>query len=718
MENVNDIVREQAEDALKKLDAQNVATTEQIADSVLHQAAYWEKAITGKEKLLFVRLFSPVVQREEVFLGNILFNAFLSKAFARAIVDSKLGRAELVANDLENYYFLARTTANVSELTIALRAEVERRLPDLFFGEQDEALGIYGSVETMLDFDKANVEPFPVFIMPQTYAERLERVVRASLLRKIEKSRMERNPTSIMANLAFFYSHDGADMQSPYLFMARLTLKYGIVGANDLRQALNLEKDSELGDESDLKMIIENALKQKEERSFSPSPLRDVLKQAVNGLGSKVDADPDNWRMPYIRDKFLVVGDKDLAAILLDEVSVGYESLSVPKDATANSCRVCGTKPPLAEDKSILMGQNTHKFHNQSVKQKDKDEPKACLRCATCTYLMVKLLGSEAIGQPQVPKTYNLIFHYGKHSDSDVSTLVRQIDLIWERVRTHQQRERDVRDIRSDVKKLKAKLDKEKKDERKAKLTEELEAMQSKQKDAENQVRQESDALFKLCPWLGEPMPPSDNVALDVLAVSNLGTTKTERHILGLGMSGYRMILFILPQLRPPRSKKKGEPPADHYLTQRRFSDSRVTVTALLALLRELCGCDGPFYYQSLPTLTPEGFDPNTFYIRNKAINAEQALKEYEVVTQLAWKLVPQWGEKGFVEKVILAEKLLADPLGTFSAIMRNTPILGVKRDKRQFKPLKGEYRTDWQAQDLTEYSKFIQRLSNLKEVD
>jgi len=716
MENVRDIVREQAKDTLEKLNAQNVVTAEQVADSVLHQAAYWEKPISGGERLLFVRLFSPVVQREEVFLGNILFNAFLSKAFTRAITDGKLGHAELVANDLENYYFLVRTASGVSELANALRAEVECRLPDLFFGEQDEALGIYGSMETMLDFDKANVEPFPVFVMPQSFAGRLEKVVRESLLRKIEKSRLERNPTSIMANIAFFYSHDGAEMQSPYLFLARLALKYGVVGVNDLRRALNLEKDSKLGGESDLKIIIENALKQKEKRSFSPNPLRDVLKQAVVGLGSKVDADPDNWRMPYIRAKFLAIEDADLVAMLLDEVSVGYVSLSIPKDATVISCRVCGTKPPSAEDKSILMGQNTHKFHNQSVKQKDKDEPKACLRCAICTYLMVRLLGSEAIGQPQVPKTYNLIFHYGNHSDDEVAALVRQIDLIWERVRTHQQKEREASEIRRAANELRRKLEQEKKEERKAKLVQEFETTQSKQKDAENQVRQETDALFKLCPWLGEPMPPSDNVALDVLAVSNLGATKTERHILGLGMGGYRMILFVLPQLRPPRSKKKGEPPADHYLTQRRFSDSRVTVTALLALLRELCGCDGPFYYQSLPTLTPEGFDPNTFYIRNEAINVDKALNEYEVVTQLAWKLVRQHGSDGFVRKVVLAEKLLEDPLGTFAAVMRDSAILGQR--KGTYKKLGGQYRTDWQAQDLTEYAKFIQRLSNLKEVE
>jgi len=72
------------------------------------------------------------------------------------------------------------------------------------------------------------------------------------------------------------------------------------------------------------------------------------------------------------------------------------------------------------------MGQNTHKFHNQSTKQRDKKEPKVCLRCAMCTYLMVKLLGSEAVGQPQVPKTYNLVFHYGKHSNEEMRILAQR----------------------------------------------------------------------------------------------------------------------------------------------------------------------------------------------------------------------------------------------------------------------------------------------------
>jgi len=68
MENVMDIVWRQAEGAINRMDAQEVVTAEHIADSVLRQAAYWEMPMQDGEKLLFVRFFSPVVQREEVFL--------------------------------------------------------------------------------------------------------------------------------------------------------------------------------------------------------------------------------------------------------------------------------------------------------------------------------------------------------------------------------------------------------------------------------------------------------------------------------------------------------------------------------------------------------------------------------------------------------------------------------------------------------------------------
>jgi hypothetical protein len=712
MDDFNHIIAQQAVDALQRLGMPDTALADEVAASVLSQAVYWEKPLADRTKVLFVRLFSPVVQREEVFLGNILFNAFLGKAFARAVAASGLGQAEPVANDLESYYFLVRTGADAPTLAEAFRAEVERSLPDLFFGEPDEARGIYGSLETMLEFGKANVEPFPVFIMPQTYAERLEKAARTSLLRKIEGSTFGRNPTSIMANLAFFYSHDGAEMQSPYLFLARLALRYGIISQDQLRHTLVLDDKHTFVDESAAKTTVENALKRKEGGTFSPSHLRELLKQAVLNLGEQADANPDEWRMSYIHSKFLPCDEKTLTAALLVGVTVGYTSVETLSQVSGVGCRICGVQLTVAEEKSILMGQNTHKFHNQSSKQHDKEEPKTCLRCAACAYLMVKLIGSEAVGQPQVPKTYNLVFHYGRHTDDEVAQLVKQFDLVWGLVQKH----RELDHIRGEAARLCKELIKKAERERDAQKKLALEA-EIAQKTAE--VQQAEAALSaveaEFDPWLAErpdlSRRPYENCTLDVLANLQLAETQTERHILGLGMGGYRMILFVLPQIRPPRDK-------EHDFAQRRFSNSRVTVLTFLSFLRQLCGCAGPFYYQSLPTLTPDAFNPDTFYVRDEPISAAEVQTRYEVVTQLAWRLIGERGSSGFVKKVVLAEKLLHDPLGTFAAVMRDSPILGVRLDKkRQYKPLPeaSKWREDWgKTQDLTEYAKFIQRLSKI----
>ncbi|MEW6171546.1 MAG: hypothetical protein AB1510_00550 [Bacillota bacterium] len=712
MENLVDIVQQQAEDVIQKLEVQDVVTEKQVAESILHQVAYWEKPLPNGEKLLFVRFFSPLVQREEVFLGNILLNDFLNKAFARAVTLGEFGKAELVANDLGNYYFLVRTTSNVAQLAELFRGEVERGLPDLFFGEQDEARGIYGSLETMLAFEKANVEPFPVFIMPRNFEARLERTVRESLLRKIENSPMDRNPTSIMANLSFFYSHDGAEMQSPYLFLARLILQYGVIDVSDFRQALNLDKDVELNDDTAVKVIIEDSLKQRKGRTFSSTYLRKLLKQVVTKLGEKVESDPENWRMPYIRSKFLNYDNRTLTDKLLDGVLLGYQMLSSRAEAVNIGCRVCGAKTTETEDKSILMGQNTHRFHNQSGKQKNEEGPKACLRCAICTYLMVKLIGSEAVGQPQVPKNYNLIFHYGKHTDGEVNLLVQRIDLIWSLVRQHRDTEYIRREVAKQVRELQAKHEREQDKRKKEALARDLAEKEVELRKVQVDLTETERDIFNVCPWLkglGKSFFPMENPSLDMLVNIQLSETRVERHVLGLGMGGYRMILFVLPQIRPPRDAK------EHDFAQRRFSDSRLTVIALLSFLRELCGCDGPFYYQSLPTLTPDAFQRDTFYVRNEPISVKKAQNEYEVVTQLAWKLIWETGSKGFLRKVVLAEKLLRDPLGTFATVMRDSTILG--QTKGSYKRLAGGYREDWKAQDLTEYAQFIQQVSKFQEV-
>jgi len=100
------------------------------------------------------------------------------------------------------------------------------------------------------------------------------------------------------------------------------------------------------------------------------------------------------------------------------------------------------------------------------------------------------------------------------------------------------------------------------------------------------------------------------------------------------------------------------------------------------------------------------------FYIGNRPVSALEAQNKYKAIYQLAWRLVREHGSEGFVKKVMLAERLLEDPLGTFSGVMRNSPILGQREGS--YKKLKSNDRHDWGVQDLTEYSRFIQQLAEL----
>lgn len=797
MNNVQGVLDQQAADALQRLGITAGVTASEIADSVLRQAVYWEKPLPDGSQVLFVRLFSPVIQREEVFLGNVLFNAFLGQTFARAVKESGLGQIEPVANDLENYYFLAHTTAGIEQLVATFRAEVARNLPNLFFGDANEDRGIYGSLETMLDFQKANVEPFPVFIMPLAYAKRLEKAVRTSLLHKIEKSTFERNPTSIMANLAFFYSHDGAEMQSPPEFLSRLAFDYFPL-SKELERALNIPLSSrvelearfgewftepqqtalaglldhieeisysphQLGwveiffvrtekgewtldsgkpkDQKPVSRLLSKIVDMPTDKAFSQirksvaayrlsdvsvcskTDLRNLLRKLVEQLAQKAEQESEGWLLPYVRTKLLAYDETVLVMSLLEGVSIGYIQAQASRQKSNMGCRICGMQPVEVEEKNILMGLNIRKFHNQSGKQGSSDKPKTCLRCATYTYLMVKLLGSEVVGQYQVPKTYNLIFHYGQHTNVEVAQLTARMDLVWDLLAQRNSLSKIRWDIDQQRKTLAQKIEKQRNTDKIQLLAGELAQKEEELQQAQNAITQTDARLLTVCPWLqatNVSFNPAEIPSVDVMANSQLSATKTERHILGLGMGGYRMILFVLPQIRAPRDAK------EHDFAQRRFSNSRITVTTFLSFLRQLCGCDGPFYYQSLPTLAPGAFQSDTFYVRDEPINVTRVQQEYLAVAELVWRLLKRRQRESppefLVRKIILAERMLAEPLETISEVMRDSPIIGKNIDfeKDKYKRLPGAsiWRKEWgNIQDLTEYAQFIQQFSQLEEV-
>lgn len=710
MKNAMNIIQQQAGDALHRLGIDTGITVEHVAQSTLHQNAYWEQSLLDGDKLLFVRFFSPITQREEVFLGNILFNAFLCKSFSCAVKESRLGSAELVANDLENFYFLIRTDSDIKELVDVFVNEVIHNLPDLFFGELDEERGVYGDLERMFAFRKSDFEPFPVYAMPQFLAPHLEKAVRRELRKLLKDAVFHNRLRTVFATLAFFYgrtSGSRGDTQSFSNFIDHLVndADYdGLLIADDVKKAFNISAVNK----TNIKESIDK-------ETYNTEGLRMLLSNLSEAFQSSIDSGSAKWLMGFLHKngKFLNISPTEYISSLLMNAQLGYQLF--PKSVAGKNflCRICNTIQAEVEDRYVTIGLNAFRFNNQSVRQQSE---KICVRCALYAYLAQKLLGTEMISAggklPQVPKTYNLIFHYGKHDSNEIEQLVQRIDLIWDLVQIHEEAEQIRREVSKQVKSLQDKLKQIKGEGTRQKREQELTQRQAELQQAQEKVSALEDQILQVYPWikdLGGSSVPSENPSLDTLASIQLSESRIERHILGLGMGGYRMILFVLPQIRPPYGAK------EHDFAQRRFSNSRVTVSAMLAFLRQLCGCDGPFYYQSLPTLTPSAFQPDTFYIRDEPIHVERAQKEYEAVTQLAWRLIWQSGSDGFVRKVILAEKLLEDPLGTFSAIMRDSPILGQREGN--YKRLKAEYRQEWETYDLIEYAKFVQKLSILQEV-
>ncbi|MBN1921514.1 MAG: hypothetical protein JW892_09730 [Anaerolineae bacterium] len=707
METANGVIQQQATEAVQALDIQDLVLAAEVAESVLRQAVYWEKPLPTGDRLLFVRLFSPVVMREEVFLGNVLFNAFLGQAFARA-VERIGGQAAPVANDLENYYFVVRTDTDLLPLATEFRAEVERSLPELFFGKPDPGRGVYGDLSGMFTFRKSDFEPFPVYAVPEFLDRDLEKAIRQEISKLLQPAAFEGKVArrTALAALAFFYGRTSGgmgDTQSFSFFIEHLTNESdydGLLQPEAVRRALNTAEVT--------KAAIKKSL---DDEIYSQIELRQLLAGLLAAFAASIEGGSDKWLMGFLHKdgKFIDTAPEAYVSLLLADTQVGHVLTPAICSSEGIACRLCHTATVMVQDRYVVTGLTSFKFHNQSVRGKSE---KLCARCALYSYLAQKLLGTATVSAggklPQIPKTYNLIFHYGKHTDAEVARLVQQIDRVWDLVSRHREAAAVRRDVAQAYKALAQKAAEEQDVQKHTALETELAQKQAELQRAQAAVAQVEDDIYADCPWMrdmGASPVPYENPALDVLGNWQLSESKVERHILGLGMGGHRMILFVLPQIRAPRNKERD-------FAQSRFSDSWVTVTAFLSFLHSLCGCNGSFYYESLPTLTTRAFQPGMFYIRNRALSVQEAQSKYAAIYDLAWQLIWQRGPKGFVKKVILAERLLADPLGTFSTVMRDSPILG--RREGGYRRLKTEYRRDWDAEDLTEYTRFIQQLANL----
>jgi len=140
-------------------------TPEEIGQKVTSYTVEWSKKIRNEERLSLIRLTLPMVSREEIFLGNILLNIFIVKSLEKVLNDCNIPYS-VIAEDLGNYFILAINIPPQYEIVNLLKDKLIKNLPDLYFSDENLDDGYYGNLQTMLEFYKSNVEPFPVFIVP------------------------------------------------------------------------------------------------------------------------------------------------------------------------------------------------------------------------------------------------------------------------------------------------------------------------------------------------------------------------------------------------------------------------------------------------------------------------------------------------------------------------------------------------------------------------
>lgn len=674
-------VKKQAQEILEQWGLSGTTNGQIIADLVANGSAYWEQALPDGSRLALIRLFSPVVRREEVFLGNILLNDFLSKALIRAVKGGNLGRIQLLANDLENYYYLFHGRSTLEKIMEYFRHEILDSLPDLYFGDEDPEQGIYGDIARMLTFYKSNIEPFPVFAVPREFLPRLLHEVNRELLRLAADENA--NINIILAVLSFFYARDGAEMQSPYALLKRC-MDDGLLPTTEMKATFAIGPE-EIFDKDTFNQ-------RKKSGVIDRSQLRKAIEGFVDNVQKEIDAGRAEEIAAYVVSKMLSLTPGQMASALCKGVQLGFLLLIETKrevnDEERLSCRFCGADAAIVREKNITGSFGAGRFFNQSPKRRPFEEA-LCGRCGVSAYLVTKLLGMH-IARPQpkakdypVPKQYNLVFHYGRHSEREAQRLQAIIDGLFDEIAKFQQKARDEKQFFS-VEYIREQV---------AQRVLEGQAKQSEISTAE-------EALAAIL---------DDEAAMPGLETLGELRRDMEAQVLPLGVGHHRLLAFILPQLQPGRDEALD-------FVQRRFSKSRLAAFTLLALLRKLCGCDGPYYFQSVPTLAPGGFDPNTFYVQGKAENADAVLRRYSAIVNFARRVVKgRPGHSLLVDWILLAERLEEDPLGMFSDVLRDSPLRGGDdlREAR-YRRLSNEFVKGMGVVDGTEYLKLIEALKRL----
>ena len=671
-------------EALAMIGIKDDSKAEVLAQLITGGVSQWQETLPNEDTLMLLRLYSPVVEREEVFLGCILLNDFLNKA---SVDTAKTlgGQVAPVIQDLENGFVLIRSQQfDVAAFAKEFQQTVEKRLPDLLLGHENLEQGIHGNTNQMLTFYKSNIEPFPVFILPCEQLPRLLKAV-ANWLRiltgndgpkaladaaHIPLEVAERwRINVILSSLTFFFAKDGREMQSFHRFLSE-AIADGRLPATEVKRAFGMT-----GTDQFEKKKFEAAKKDGLGVDFNSLEIaiEHWIQKVDAALNSEtVDAIATNLNQKMFSSNTSVLTDLILSGTQLGTVLFGHNQTS---QSTSTACRFCGVGIAEIPEKNILGGSKTGGRFNQSVRKADE---RFCLRCATASYLENRRLGMlfDDGGFP-IPKLYNIIFHYGHYQEWEIQAIQRQIHLIVNRTEQRIKTSELFEELTEVRREIKAKLESQGVND----IFDDAEA--ALLASAEEPVNRVSHAIVTAC---------QHDIQADVLT---------------LGAGSEKLLVFVLPQLR--RGSKEGLD-----FVQRRFSQSRLTAFTLLAFLQRLTSGNGPWYFQSLPQLAPGRMQENHFYIRNRPEPVEPNLQRYSQIVDFAQRVVKyRDGHSQLADQIMLADQLRTDPLGVFSAVLHDSPIRAGDDFDMRYKRLSNDWETTkgLGIVNLDEYQEIYQNL-------
>lgn len=754
------------------------------------------------------RVFNSVSQREEIFIGNVLFNDYISKLLLRTyeVKDKYYGQMELVYNDLENFYYVVKQDDfSLEELEADFKDFFADHLEELFFGDEDLMKGIYGDFKNLLLTRGYNYISLPFTILPKF----LENKFRINMIKT------GKNHYSIEDNLKLFTQYFNVstmnyEHQSLQSFISKMLINNEIDDIKLFKEVVNFNYNNQFKFDLVIKVTkIENKLNTqdkkivkkylnddidfeemkskleendenldnlisfikriKEENNFirivdlfikitSDKKLISKLKvikkkfdlvkidtltkkpqeeynkyiryyfeaerysiellnflqrfidslkktdkkneilinisrlvddcwkivkglDATKNLFSYFSIDINNIKKFFkeffkqnsiyklifndylkikvsisstVREKFLdSLSDSKMAEkidLLIDIKRRKYSKIISPKLVNTNNvidnysehkCFICYKNNANIIARNVITGFGSFKFVNQeSIVE---DHKRICINCGMYLWLKLKYLGTY-YSDNIFPEKRNIVFFYGKISEERVNQIQGVLNLLYyctqnPSVYTYEMIDESIEELEKDnLEKQNFKAD--------DLLIELIESDQKKEKEKPAKVPPTIWSWYK----------------------NGQENNKVNTHIFSVGQGENRLYTFVLPYALGKSDK-----------IQKKYSQNRVAVYSMLSFLSRLTGVNGTFYYLSNPKLTDKFTEDNIFYYKNKP--KEGSLKEYELLTEVAWQLVNPNNVSGrtysdrlknaFEKRLKLAKNLNNLPLITISKVYR-----------------------------------------------